>query len=459
MSKPLTAPPYPLPSAPPAPALSAAHPVFGHLLEFRKDRLALQLRMAREERDIARLRFGFFPIVIVTSPTLAHEALTTKSASMIKAPGLSVFLRPLLGDGLLTSERSVHTKQRKLLAPVFAHKRVASYAAEMGVRTERFAKSLQDGAVVDVSEAMMRLTLEIVGKALFDTEVAEHANEVSESVTTVMEGVVSQLNALVPMPPFMPTATNRRNRRAIEKLDAIVYGIIKERRVQGGDRGDLLSMLLETRDEAGGAMTDKQIRDEAMTLFLAGHETTANALSWTLYLLAKNPEVRARLEAEVDALGHTPSYEDLEKLPYTLAVFKEAMRLYPPAYVLGRRVTDDALVIGKNAIKTGTIVLVNVLGIHRRADLFPEPLRFDPEHFLGDAEKKLPRGAYLPFGGGPRVCIGNHFALMEGHVLLAALLARTRFDVVSANEPEMEPLVTLRPKGGIQMKVSVRELS
>ncbi len=434
------------------------HPVLGHLLSFRKDRAGMLLRVGREQPDIVRMRLGFVPAVVIGSPALAHEVLAMKHASFVKAPGLAVFLRPLLGGGLLTSEREVHTRQRRLLAPAFAHKRISAYATTMAERSERYASSLADGLVLDISEGIMRLTLEIVGKTLFDAEVGSDADEVGQALTTAMECAMSQLGSLVPMPPFVPTPTNLKSRRAVAKLDAIVYRIIKERRGAGGDRGDLLSMLLETRDEAGDAMTDRQIRDESMTLFLAGHETTANALSWTLYLLARNPAARARLEAEVDALGRIPSYDDLKQLPWTLAVLKESMRLYPPAYILARRVVED-VVIGNHQIHKHTIVLVNVLGIHRRPDLFPEPESFDPERFMGDAEKQLPRCGYMPFGAGPRVCIGNHFALMEGHVVLASLLKRLRFDLVDSLPIDTEPLVTLRPRGGVKMRVKVREAS
>ena len=434
------------------------HPVLGHLQALRHDRTAVQLRVAREQPDIARLRVGFVPAVMIGAPALAHEVLATKQASFAKAPGLSIFLRPLLGNGLLTSEREVHATQRKLIAPAFAHKRISAYASTMAARSERFAASLADGHVFDVTEGIMRLTLEIVGKTLFDAEVGSDADAVGDAVTVAMECAMSQLSSLVPIPPFVPTATNRRNRRAVARLDEIVYRIIRERRAQGSDRGDLLSMLLETKDEDGGTMTDRQIRDESMTLFLAGHETTANALSWTLYLLARNPAARARLEAEVDALGHVPSYDDLKQLPWTLAVVKEAMRLYPPAYILARRVLEN-VVIGRHQLKKYTIVLINVLGIHRRPDLFPNPEAFDPSRFEGDAEKSWPRCAYMPFGAGPRICIGNHFALMEGHVVLASLLKRLRFDLVNDRPVELDPLVTLRPKGGIQMRVTVREPS
>jgi cytochrome P450 len=355
----------------------------------------------------------------------------------------------------LTSEGAVHTRQRKLLAPAFAHKRIASYAETMAERAARFAAGVDDGAEIDAAEAMMKLTLEIVGKTLFDAELGSDASAVGEALTTIMRTTLIQLGSLVPMPPFVPSPTNLRNRRAVARLDKIVYRIIRERRAREVDRGDLLSMLLATRDEEGSAMTDKQVRDETMTLFLAGHETTANAMAWTLMLLAQNPDARAKVEAEVDALGRAPTYDDLKQLPYALAALKEAMRLYPPAYIVARRAIEP-VTIGGHHVKKNTLVFVNILGIHHRPDVWPEPEVFRPERFLGDREKQLPRCAYVPFGAGPRICIGNHFALMEGHILLATILRRLRLDLVTSAPVESEPLVTLRPKGGLPMRATVR---
>jgi cytochrome P450 len=303
---------------------------------------------------------------------------------------------------------------------------------------------------------MMRLTFEIVGKTLFDTEVDADASEVGEALTVAMECAMGQLESLVPVPPVVPTPTNLRYRRAVARLDKVIFRIIRERRAQGDDRGDVLSMLLAARDEDGGAMTDAEVRDQAMTLFLAGHETTANAMAWTFHLLAKNPDVRERLEAELDALGRTPSYEDLAKLPYALACMKESMRLYPPAYVLARRAIKD-VTLGEQRFRKGSILIISVIGIHHRDSLFPDAERFDPTRFLGDKEKQLPRCAYIPFGAGPRICIGNHFALMEAHVLLATLARRARFDHATSAPVSYEPLVTLRPKE-LAMRVSLREL-
>ena len=431
------------------------HPLLGSFVDFRTDRIGTQIRIARSFPGMAIMRLGMFPLRWVSDPALAHEVLATKQESFVKGPGLTVFLKPVLGNGLLVSEGSFHTAQRKLLAPAFAHKRIASYADTMAERARRYVERLVDGAYVDAADDMMRLTLEIVGKTLFDAEVADDADEVGEALTHAMEGTVSQLNSLVPLPPFVPTPTNLRTRRAVGRLDEIVYRIIRARRQEQGDRGDVLSMLLEAQAEDGTRMSDKQVRDEAMTMFLAGHETTANALAWALYLLARNPDKRARVEAEVDALGRSPSYDDLKLLPYTLATMKEAMRLYPPAYVLARRAIAP-VTIGGHAVPKNRIVLVNIIGIHHRGDIYEDPERFEPERFLGDKEKQLPRCAYLPFGAGPRICIGNHFALMEAHVLLATMSRRVRFDLLTPKPIEPEPLVTLRPRGGVPMKVSVR---
>lgn len=428
------------------------HPILGHTRAFRDDRVGILTRVA-VAHEAARLRLGWVRgIFVLGSPALAHEVLTTKHDAFVKAPGLAIFLRPVLGNGLLTSEGREHAQHRKLLAPAFAHRRVAAYAPTMAEHAARFVDGLRDGEELDAAEAMMRLTFGIVGRTLFDADVSGDASEVGEAVETAMKCSTDQLSSLFPVPPAIPTPTNLRLRRAVARLDRVLYGIIHDRRQKPGDRGDVLSMLLAARDEAGGPMTDTQVRDEAMTLFLAGHETTANALAWTLYLLAQNPEARARVEAEARGAPAPLTYEALARLPYTLAAFKEAMRLYPPAYVVARRAARD-VVIGGHPFERGNILLVSTVGLHHRPELFPEPERFLPERFLGDKEKELPRGAYLPFGAGPRVCIGNHFALMEGHVVLATLARGARFDLAPGAKVAMDPLVTLRPKG-LRMKVT-----
>ncbi len=447
-----------------APPRIPGTPLLGHLMAFREDRTAVQLRTARTHPDAAMLRMGVFDLLLVSSPHLAHDILQTQDDAFSKSLGLSLFLRPLLGDGLLTSEREFHARQRRLISPAFTPKRIAGYADTMAERASRAVATWKDGETFDAAEVMMKLTLEIVGKTLFDAEVGSDAEAVGEAVTKVMSNMITSLSSILPIPPAIPTRRNRDSRRATDRLDAIIYRLIAERRAAPADRGDVLSMRGAARDGDGSALTDKQVRDESMTLFLAGHETTANALAWALYLLARNPDVRTRAEDEIAALPDREGplrFENLKLLPFTLAVLKEAMRLYPPAFVIGRRSQRDVVLSGgaggrRFHVKKHTNVLVNVLGIHRRADAFPDPERFDPARFLGDREKELARCAYLPFGAGSRVCIGNHFALMEGHLLLATILRRARLDLVPGTpDVTTEPLVTLRPRGGVPVRVSM----
>lgn len=432
-------------------------PLFGYLDDFKRDRIGMLLRIAKEHPVIVDMPMGVIRHVItVTDPALANEILVTKQLSFKKSPGLGLFLKPVLGNGLLSSETPLHERQRKLLAPAFAHKRVASYASTMATQTQTFLERIADGDRFDLADAMMRLTFGIVGKALFDTEVSgEDATNVGDAVSIAQEIAMNQLSSFVPIPPMIPTPANLRYRAAVKRLDKVIYRVIDEHRRSGQDRGDVLSMLLEAKDDQGNAMSDQQVRDEAMGLFLAGHETTANALSWTFYLLAKHPEVREKMEREIDALGRAPDYDDLKALPYTLAVFKETLRMYPPAYVLGRRPAHDVM-IGDHRISSTSIVMVNTIGIHHRADLYPDPFRFNPDRWLGDREKQLPRCAYHPFGAGARICIGNHFAIMEGHVLLATIARNFRFELTTDKAIELEPLVTLRPKGGIPVRAQIR---
>lgn len=440
----------------PLPEMPGAEGLLGHLPPFRRNMAQWLLDTAGTGIEIGRTPLGIARrVVTVTSPELANEILVTKASAFFKSLGISLFMRPVLGDGLLTSEQGDHARARRLLAPAFSPKRMPGYAKTMAERAQRFASSLEDGARLDLAEWMMSLTLSVVGKALFDADVDGDAGAVGAALTTTMEVAMGQLRSTVPLPPMIPSPANLRYRRAAKNLDDVVYRIIRERRASPEDRGDVLSILLSARDEDGSALDDRQVRDEAMTLFLAGHETTANALAWTFYLLARNPHVRETLEEELAALGRDPTYEDLKQLPYTLAVFKEAMRLYPPAYLLGRRAIQD-VAIGDHLIKKNSVVFINVIGLHHRPDYWPDPERFDPGRFVREDDKRLHRLAYMPFGAGPRVCIGNHFALVEGQLLLATVARRARFELTSDRAAELEPLVTLRPKGGVGVRVTLR---
>jgi cytochrome P450 len=332
-------------------------------------------------------------------------------------------------------------------------------------RGERMQQSLS--GTVDFADVTMRLTLEIVGKTLFDSEVSGEADEIGEALTECLEYIMTAMTSIVPLPPQIPTRASLRYKRAIARLDQTIYRMIEERRSSGVERPDVLSMLLAARDEedASRKMSDKQVRDELMTIFLAGHETTANALAWTAYLLAKHPAVRERLEKELDRVlgGRAPTLADLPKLPYAMQVFKESMRLYPPAYILARR-ADRAVEIGGHHFDRGTVFMINVIGIHRAPWVFDRPDTFDPDRFAPEKEKLLPKHAFLPFGAGPRICIGNHFALMEGHLLCATFFRALRLDLpIPGSTVIPEPLVTLRPRDpsgdGMRMRVSRRAVA
>ncbi len=436
-------------AAPEIPTLKG-RPVVGSIFDFRDRRLQLLAQLAAAG-DLARFQMGPIPVYMASSAELAHAILVDQQDKVIKSRGLRVIGRPLLGKGLLTSEHDFHKRQRKLMAPAFAPRRIAGYAAEMAAHAESAQASF--GERVDLAEEMMKLTLGIVGRTLFASDVLGEAREIGDALTVALHYIPDQVSRILQRPYWFPTPSNLRMRRAVKRLDETVYRMIDERRANPGDRGDVLSMLLVSKDEAGATMTPEQVRDEVMTLFLAGHETTANALAWAFYLLARHPDAYARVRDEArNALGgRTPTVEDLPRLPYSLAVLKETMRLYPPAYMMARTVESE-LELGAHRLRKGSVVMVNTFGIHRRADYFSEPERFNPERFSPEAEKQLHRGAYIPFGGGARVCIGNHFALMEGQLILSHLAQRVTFHYDGpAIDPE--PLVTLRPRGGLPVRV------
>ncbi len=428
------------------------------LLTFRRDPIAFVMNTARRYGDVAHWRFGPRNLYLLSHPDYVKEVLVTRQKNFIKSYALQR-ARVLLGQGLLTSEGDFHLRQRRLSQPAFHRERVESYGEVMAVYAARTAQRWRDGETRDVAQEMMRLTLAIVGKTLFDADVEGEADEIGAALTDAMllfDRLTVPFNELL---DYLPLPGTRRFLRARERLDATIYRIIEERRRSREDRGDLLSMLLLAQDEEGdgGGMTDLQLRDEALTLFLAGHETTAVALAWTWYLLSQHPEVEARLHAEVDEVlgGRLPTAADLPHLPYTRMVLAESMRLFPPAWIMGRQPLEG-FEIGGYRIPAGSIVIMSTWVIHHDPRFYDEPFAFRPERWTPEEESRRHRFAYLPFGAGPRKCIGEGFAWMEGMLMLATLARRWRLRLVPGHPVEHKPLITLRPKHGLRMRLEQR---
>jgi cytochrome P450 len=394
--------------------------------------------------DFVPIRLGPFRAHVAFGPAEIDELLTDRAADFRKSFGTRMLI-PLLGNGLLTAEGDEWLRHRRLASPAFHRERVEGYGRIMARYAEDAAETWRDGDTLDVHDEMTALTLRIVARTLFDNDVTGRIEEVARLGTEIQDFYYLRFASLrFLIPTWLPTPGNRRLVQLTQRLDDVVYGIIRERR-PGEDRGDLLSMLLLACDEHGQGMSERQVRDEVMTLMLAGHETTALALSWVFTLLQRHPEARGRLESELEqVLADRPAApEDVPGLPYTQAVINETLRLYPPAYVTGREAIR-ATSIGGVPIPRRHIVLVSMYTTHRDPRFFPEPDAFRPERWLDGLEKRLPRGAFIPFGMGSRKCVGAAFAMMEASLLLATIARRWRFELVPAEVPT-HPSITLRP--------------
>lgn len=427
-----------------------------------RQRLAFLTDVARRYGDVAFFRIGGSSFVLLNHPDYVRDVLVTRHRLFHKGLGLER-ARMLLGDGLLTSEDDRHLRQRRLMQPAFHRERIATYADTMVRYACRRQERWRDGETFDVAGEMAAITLAIAGETLFDTDVERDAVEIGGALTAAL---ASFNVAMLPFGNYLarlPIPAARRFTRARQQLDAIIYRFIAERRASGGNGRDLLSMLVAARDTEGDGqgMTDEQIRDEAVTLILAGHETTANALAWTFHLLAMHPEAEARLHEEIDgAIGsRAPSVDDVPRLPFTRAVFAESMRLFPPAYLLGRRAMAAYDVPGTSyVVPERTVVFLSPYLLHRDPRFWEGAGGFTPERWLAPAGSPVPRHryAYFPFGGGPRICIGEQFAWMEGVLVLAALARRWRFAARPDHVVQPQPIVTLRPKHGLPMTCVAR---
>jgi cytochrome P450 len=429
-----------------------------NLLAFSRDPISFLTDMARNHGDVAGFKIGPQQMVLLNHPDLVRDLLVTNSRSFVKGQALERAKR-VLGEGLLTSEGSYHLRQRRLAQPAFHRQRVASYGEAMIRFAEEHSATWQPGRVVDMHAELMRLTLRVVGRTLFDRDTTADADDVGAVLNDLIDMFGLVTTPLADLMEHLPLPSTRRLQRATARLDALIYQMIAERRASGEDRGDLLSMLMLAQDEAGdgGGMSDRQVRDEALTIFLAGHETIANALSWAFYLLSQHPEVADRLGAELDAAldGRAPTMADLPNLCYAEMVFAETMRLYPPAWVIGRRALTP-FEAGGYQLPAGSVALASQWVMHHDPRYFPDPYRFDPERWLPEAKAARPKFSYFPFGGGPRTCIGEPFAWMEGTLLLASLARRWRPALLPGHPVVLQPSITLRPRHGLRMSLMLR---
>jgi cytochrome P450 len=425
--------------------------------EFNRDSLGF-IERCRDYGDVVRMRFLYLTAYFLYNPEDIEYVLSTQAKNFIKSRSVrSPFFQRLVGNGLLTSEGEFWRRQRRLAQPAFHRQRISSYGDVMVEYARRMMSSWQDGEARDVHRDMMRLTLEIVVKTLFNADVSGEADKVGRVLSQIVKPFASQATLKWILDNRLPTPAHRRFNKAAKEIDEIVYRIISDRRASGYDRGDLLSMLLEAHDEDGGQMTNRQLRDEVMTLFLAGHETTALTLSWAWHLLALNPDAEKRFHAELDEVlaGKVPTAADLPRLKYTEMILKESMRLYPPAYGVGRESIEECE-IGGFRMPAKTQVFMFQWATQRDPRFFDQPNSFYPERWTDDFANRLPKYAYFPFGGGPRACIGNYFAMMEVVLVLATIGARFRLALVPDHSVSLLPAMSLRPGDGIKVVVQQR---
>ena len=435
---------------------------------FSRDRISFLHDLTKRYGDVVFFEAGGSPFAILNHPDYVRDVLVTNHRAFHKGVGLER-AKLLLGEGLLTSEDDLHQRQRRLLTPAFHRDRIAGYGAVMAAYARRHTDRWVSGRAVDVAEDMAALTLAVAGKTLFDADVESDAQEIAEALDAALAGFNLSLmpygERLVRLP--IPSAIRFHKSRA--RLDAVVYRLIEQRRAKAADGGtvgrDVLSILVAARDEEGDrtGMSDEQIRDEAMTLLLAGHETTANAMTWTWYLLSQHPEAERALHAEVDGVlgsGRLPAADDLPRLPYTRAVLAESMRLFPPAYLVGRRALATYAVPGTDyVLPARTVVLLAEYLLHRDPRFWDDAERFRPERWTEKGDAATParhRFAYFPFGAGPRICIGEHFAWMEGTLLLATIAQRWKLRLVPGHRVAPLPIITLRARYGMRMTVDPR---
>ena len=424
-------------------------------------------QVAEQVGAIAKFKILTQSVNLVSDPALVREVLVTRAKEFPKADRDVSILSRFIGDGLVTTQGEIHKRQRKMSQPAFHAGRIGNYAETMADYSQKMMTTWQNGEIRDLSEEMMALTMFVVSKTLFDTDMEQlrdDTQEIGEAIDQVQALSDEAFDKPFLWPLWIPTRMNRKTWRVRRVLDRTVMEMVKARRAEAidgqvPDRGDLLSMLMLAEDENGEKLTDVELRDQLLTLFVAGHETTSNALTWTWYLLSQHPDIEARMHAEIDTVlgGRAPSLSVLKQLPYVEMVLKESMRMLPPVWSLNARAVTEDTHIGPYRVKKGEWIFVSPYAIQRNSRLYPEPLRFDPERFSPENEKEMDRYAYLPFGAGPRVCIGQSFAMMEAHLILAAIGQRYRFELMPDQKIDLNARITLSNKGGMHMRLVDRK--
>lgn len=437
-------------------------PLLGHLGAFKRAPLETMAACWRRHGDALRFRLGPKTLHLFSHPYLAEELLVQQSDRFVKVydPRRPAGIALVLGNGLATSSGEVWKRHRRIMQPIFHRSRMVAMADQMAQVGERWITGWAnlEGQPIDISDQMMQLTLEVISQTMFTISMAQHIDQIRHALRVGLKYVVDSVRNPLHFPSWVPTPRNREFRSAMQFMDGLIYGMLAERRRVGCQHDDLLDLLLQARDEeTGTGLTGQELRDEAFTIFAAGHGTTATALAWTWYLLATHPDAKARFHEEVDRAlqGRTPNAGDLPHLPYTRAVFEESLRLYPPAPVVQRKAATNTTV-GGIPLPKDSLVFVGIYNLHRHPAFWTNPEQFLPERWL-DGERQAAHYAYLPFGAGPRACVGLHFASIEGPLLLA-LIGR-HYDLQLAQDAvEPEFFVTLLPKDGIRMIIQPRQV-
>lgn len=433
----------------------------GMMREFREDMLGLYQKVAHEYGDLATVRYMWVDTFAVNHPDHFKHILQERNRNYLRDPFITDIVKIFTGLNLFTSEGDYWLSQRRLMQPMFHRQRVANLGELMVKASQEMLTrwaALPPGQWVAIDEEMMRVTLTIVGQALFSVDLSGEAKTLGEAFTLTSEYVNHRMGAYVALPLFLPTRRNRELKQAMQTVDEVVNGIIRERRASGVDKGDLLAMLMQAKDEdTGQGLNDEQLRSEVSTMIFAGHETTATALTWALYLLSQNPAAEAKLHAELAQVlgGRAPTLADLPNLPYNRMVVEETMRLYPPAWSLGRK-SLKADSFGGYTFPGNAQFTLNIYAVHRDPRWWENPEKFDPERFTPERSANRPPFAYLPFGGGPRLCIGNTFALTEAQLILATIAQRYQLRLKPNHPVRPNPIFVLRTSHGLPMQLQAR---